>query len=75
MIPMIHGSLLKDSGEQNIINICIKIIYVNGLLKSLNLSMNSNCQEKIKEFVKLGYESGILPLPVCIPDSFAFLNF
>ncbi|CAE5963589.1 unnamed protein product [Arabidopsis arenosa] len=23
----------------------------------------SNCREKIKEFVKLGYESGILPLP------------
>lgn len=63
---MILGSLLKDSGEHNIKSSCIKIIYVNSLLKSLNLSVNSNCREKVKEFVEHGYESGILPLPVCV---------
>lgn len=62
--------------EQVLKNACIKIMYVNGLLTSLNLSVNSNCREKIKEFVVHGFESSILPLPVCISihDSFAFLN-
>lgn len=64
---MILGSLLEDLGEHNITgikNACTKIMYVNELLTSLNLIVNSNCREKIKDFVVHGFESSILPLPV-----------